>query len=59
MTETLGGILANRKPDEQRQCDTHGDYVSKNILGDHWSGCPVCAEENKKIEEEQKKKRRN
>lgn len=56
MTDTLGGILANRKPDEQRQCDTHGEYTSKNILGDHWSGCPVCTEERQKIEEEQKKK---
>ena len=53
MKETLDGILGNRKPDEQRQCETHGEYTSKNILGAHWTACPVCTEEQKQAEAEQ------
>ena len=53
MKETLDGILGNRKPDEQRQCETHGEYTSKNFLGAHWTACPVCTEEQKQAEAEQ------
>jgi DNA replication protein DnaC len=48
------------EPTEQRQCDDHGEYTSKNYFGSRWSQCPECSrldaierekEEKRKLEE--------
>lgn len=49
-------VLGKTQPDEQRQCDKHGEYTSRNFLGTHWSTCPVCSEEQKEIEKEKDKR---
>lgn len=33
---------------EDRQCDVHGAYASRNYLGTIWSQCPQCAEEQER-----------
>lgn len=32
-------------PEKQEHCDKHGEYTSKNFLGEIWSKCPKCANE--------------
>lgn len=53
----LKNIIGDRKPDEQRKCDTHGEYTARNILGKIWSSCPVCDEERKREEERKEQER--
>ena len=31
------------EPVEQRTCDDHGEYESKNFFGTRWSQCPECS----------------
>ena len=31
------------EPTEQRQCNAHGEYLSKNYFGSRWSQCPECS----------------
>lgn len=31
------------EPTEQRECESHGEYTSKNYFGDRWSQCPECS----------------
>lgn len=46
---TLAELLTNRQ-EEKRKCAKHGEYVSKQIVGDIWTRCPVCeAEYEEKI----------
>lgn len=47
----LRNILKDRKPDEQRNCETHGAYTARHIFGRIWSRCPVCEDERKQEEE--------
>lgn len=28
---------------EERECETHGSYLSVQLFGCHWSQCPVCS----------------
>lgn len=35
-------ILAARQPDEQRTCEQHGEYTSRNLFRTIWTKCPVC-----------------
>lgn len=32
-------------------CDTHGDFVSRNVFRSVWSGCPGCAADRQAIEQ--------
>ena len=31
------------EPTEQRECDDHGEYTSKNYFGSLWGKCPECS----------------
>lgn len=61
--KTMAAVFGNTAPDETRICDEHGEYQSRNYLGNHWSNCPVCTDKEKEerekqeLEEEQRKKR--
>lgn len=32
-------------------CDTHGDFVSRNVFKNIWSGCPHCASERQAVQQ--------
>ena len=34
---------------QRKNCEKHGDYESRNIFGKVWSGCQICAAEQKLI----------
>lgn len=36
---------------EARQCETHGAYTSRRIIGTRFSGCPTCLEESRAADE--------
>lgn len=57
MMDALGHEL---QPDKQEICEAHGEYTSRNFLGNHWSKCPTCADEDKaaKIQAELEEKQR-
>jgi DNA replication protein DnaC len=50
---------------EQRTCEAHGAFESRNAWRDHWTGCPTCdledrqrhAEEHRLLELEDRRKR--
>jgi DNA replication protein DnaC len=46
-------------PTEIRNCETHGQYESRNYLSIMWSGCPACAAEaaQRKAEEDAEKQK--
>jgi DNA replication protein DnaC len=55
-------LLAARQPDGNRNCEKHGDYVSKNLFGRIWTNCPSCskeerAERDRQRQEEEEKRR--
>jgi len=33
---------------EDRECDVHGRYPATNFLRDRWTGCPQCADEDRR-----------
>lgn len=47
----LRSIIAARKPDEQRKCDSHGEYTAKNLFREIWTGCPECQKERMSAQE--------
>ncbi len=52
------GVQIHTTPLEQSaQCETHGEYVSKCWLGNHWTGCDTCAasaEAEEKVQADEK-----
>ncbi len=40
---------------ETRTCDKHGEYQARHLIGKRWSGCPECAKEVARQEEEQRR----
>lgn len=56
-TVSLGDLLKTDRTIKKENCDIHGGYDSRNIIGRVWSKCPVCAleeEEHRKIYEAEK-----
>jgi DNA replication protein DnaC len=47
-------VALDRLPGRQEHCPVHGDYVSRNYLGNIWSRCPVCAREEAEAERKEK-----
>jgi DNA replication protein DnaC len=41
----LGVAIHTTPLERQGACETHGEYLSKCWLGDHWTGCNTCATE--------------
>jgi DNA replication protein DnaC len=39
------------------RCETHGDYVSRNVFRNIWSGCPYCAAERQAVQQREEEER--
>lgn len=50
------GLQAEIKTRSER-CDTHGDYVSRNLFRKVWSGCPGCAAEQEAVRKREEAER--
>lgn len=48
-TPTITDFIKNLLPPKIETCGVHGDFESKNIFGQVWSGCQECAAEQKII----------
>lgn len=38
-------ILKNTKPEKNAFCEKHGEYLSRNPIGNIWTPCPKCQQE--------------
>lgn len=47
----LDSILGSRQPDRDQNCETHGAYVSRNLIGKIWTKCPACEDARKAAED--------
>lgn len=47
----LADILGTEKTIRHESCDKHGSYESRNVFRQIWSGCPICAAEEKAARE--------
>lgn len=41
----------------QDGCDSHGEFVSRNVFRNVWSGCPHCAAEQKAIQQREEEEK--
>ena len=48
--------LLKERPTKKRMCSKHGEYISKNFVGDYWTECPKCMKTkiNKRLKERDK-----
>lgn len=58
----LSALVGEKKPDQTKSCDKHGEYISHNYFGTIWTRCPTCqdeaqAEEKAKRDAQDKKDR--
>ena len=50
---SLDHLINKDRPTRTAKCSRHGDYISTNFMGEHWTECPSCM--MKKRDEEAKK----
>lgn len=46
---TLANILNTDRQTRAGTCDKHGGFESRHILGNVWSRCPICTDEDAKV----------
>jgi DNA replication protein DnaC len=44
---TLKEMIEARLPDKISNCEIHGEFESKNIIGKIWTGCAICQADQK------------
>ena len=52
--KSIQEMIGNSQPDKNETCETHGEFISKHLFASHWSSCPVCSEERRRVEDAQK-----
>lgn len=53
----LRNVLIIERAPKRQICDTHGEYDSRNVIGNIWTKCPVCEADHaaKKQQEEEER----
>lgn len=55
--DKLSNILCLDKTIKKEECEKHGNYESRNLFRNVWSGCPSCATEEKAIRDKEEEER--
>lgn len=53
MKATIENLLADTGGKRSANCETHGSYESRQIMGRIWTKCPVCSTERAALEKRQ------